>query len=185
MLDLIRKKQKSVIIKVVFWGIIATFIGTIFLVWGKGSDDSGAGASGPVAATVNGAMISSQAYQTYLSNLYDQLQGLYGSNIPEALLKQFNLEEKSLNDLIDRELMRQEAARRDIEVSRQEVVDSIAAIPVITSYSIHYTKLYDAGLAGDPDSRHPAQRPGAVRLVDHRLEPLAYRRENLLRNNFV
>jgi len=129
MLDLIRKKQKSVIIKVVFWGIIATFIGTIFLVWGKGSDDSGAGASGPVAATVNGAMISSQAYQTYLSNLYDQLQGLYGSNIPEALLKQFNLEEKSLNDLIDRELMRQEAERRDIEVSRQEVVDSIAAIP--------------------------------------------------------
>jgi len=129
MLDLIRKKQKSVIIKVVFWGIIATFIGTIFLVWGKGRDGSG-GSGGPVAATVNGAVISDVAYQTYYNNLYDQVKMAYGGGqVPEALLKQFNLEEQSLNTLIERELLRQEAERRDIEVSRQEVIDSIATIP--------------------------------------------------------
>ena len=129
MLDLIRKKQKTMIIKVVFWGIIATFVGTIFLVWGKGSDDTGRGGSGGVAATVNDAVISNQAYQTYYNNRYSQLQSLYGSNIPEALLSQLNLEEQSLNDLIENELLRQEADRRNIKVSQQEVVDSIAAIP--------------------------------------------------------
>jgi peptidyl-prolyl cis-trans isomerase D len=36
MLDLIRKKQKSILVQVVFWTIIAAFVGTIFLVWGKG-----------------------------------------------------------------------------------------------------------------------------------------------------
>ena len=37
MLDLIRKKQRSVLVKIVFWTIIAAFIGTIFLVWERGA----------------------------------------------------------------------------------------------------------------------------------------------------
>ena len=40
MLDLIRKKQKTFIVKVVFWTIITAFIGTIFLVWGKGQEQN-------------------------------------------------------------------------------------------------------------------------------------------------
>jgi len=145
MLDLIRKKQKSMIIKVVFWGIIATFVGTIFLVWGKGSDDSGR-STGPVAATVNGEIISSDVYQAYYSNRYNQLQSLYGSNIPEALLRQFNLEEQSLNDLIDRELLMQEADRRNIAVSSQDVVDSIAAIPYFQENGVFSKDRYIAVL---------------------------------------
>jgi len=145
MLDLIRKKQKSMIIKVVFWGIIATFVGTIFLVWGKGSDDSGRGA-GSVAATVNGTAIPYSTYQIYYDNRISQLQGLYGSNIPEALLKQFNLEEQSLNDLIDRELMMQEAERRDIEVSRNEIIESIKSIPYFQENGVFNKTRYVAVL---------------------------------------
>ena len=60
MLDLIRKKQKSIIIKVVFWAIIATFVGTIFLVWGKGSERDGRDAT--VAVTVDKTRIGFDDY---------------------------------------------------------------------------------------------------------------------------
>ncbi|PLY03049.1 MAG: hypothetical protein C0624_07225 [Desulfuromonas sp.] len=145
MLDLIRKKQKSMIIKVVFWGIIATFVGTIFLVWGKGSDDSGRG-PGAVAASVNGTAIPYSTYQIYYDNRISQIQSLYGSSIPEALLKQFNLEEQSLNELIDRELMMQEAENRDIEVTRSEVIASIEKIPYFQENGVFSKTRYIAVL---------------------------------------
>jgi len=163
MLDLIRKKQKSVIIKVVFWGIIATFIGTIFLVWGKGGDDSGRGA-GAVAASVNGTAIPYSTYQIYYDNRVNQLKSLYGSNIPEALLKQFNLEEQSLNDLIDRELMIQEAERRDIEVTRSEVIDAINAIPYFQENGVFNKTRYVAVLQ--------AQRITAEQFEDEQRQAL-------------
>ena len=37
MLDIMRKQKESIIIKIVFIVIVLSFIGTIFLVWGKGS----------------------------------------------------------------------------------------------------------------------------------------------------
>ncbi|MEI6306679.1 MAG: SurA N-terminal domain-containing protein, partial [Deltaproteobacteria bacterium] len=61
MLDLMRKKKESIIIKVVFVVIVLSFVGTIFLVWGKGSD--GPGRSLGYAAKVDGKRISLEEFQ--------------------------------------------------------------------------------------------------------------------------
>ena len=55
-----------------FWAIIAAFVGTIFLVWGKGSDQGRADPA--VAVTVNGTQISFDDYQTTYDNLYQLYQ---------------------------------------------------------------------------------------------------------------
>lgn len=127
MLDLIRKKQRSVLIKFVFWAIIATFVGTIFLVWGKGSDQ--ASEDPTVAATVNDTRISYSDYQRVLRNLYNLYQQMYRDQFTPAMEQQLGLRRQALDMLIDEALLLEEANRRNIEVSRQELVDSIAKIP--------------------------------------------------------
>jgi peptidyl-prolyl cis-trans isomerase D len=128
MLDLIRKKQKSAIVKLVFWAIIATFVGTIFLVWGKGSD-GGAGGDPTVAATVNKTKISFDDYQSAYSNLYNLYQNIYRDQFTPAMEKQLGLRQQALDSLVDQTLLLQEADRRGLKVGDKELVDAIAAIP--------------------------------------------------------
>jgi peptidyl-prolyl cis-trans isomerase D len=126
MLDLIRKKQKTVIIKVVFWTIIAAFVGTIFLVWGKGSDQGGQSAS--AAVTVNHTRISFDEYQRAYSNLYRLYQNIYRDQFTPALEKQLRLKQQALDSLIDEMLLLQEARAQGLEISKKELVESIAQI---------------------------------------------------------
>ena len=61
MLGVMRKYKQSVIIKIVFGVIVFSFIGTIFLVWGKG--DSGLKGSSGFANKVDKTKISYEEYQ--------------------------------------------------------------------------------------------------------------------------
>lgn len=127
MLDLIRKKQKSIIIKVVFWAIIATFVGTIFLVWGKGSD--GDQQDTTVAVTVNKTRVGFDTFQSTYSNLYRLYQNVYKEQFTPELEKQLRLRQQALDTLIEQTLLIEEAERMDISVTQKELVDAIAAIP--------------------------------------------------------
>ena len=126
MLDLIRKKQKSVLVKVVFWTIIAAFVGTIFLVWGKGSD--GPGGRG-VAAEVNGDPISFKEFRSAYENLRRTYQNVYRDRFNPEMEKQLQLDRQVLEGLISQALLLQEADRLGLKVSKQEVIDAVAVTP--------------------------------------------------------
>ncbi|MBN2644065.1 MAG: SurA N-terminal domain-containing protein [Desulfuromonadaceae bacterium] len=125
MLDLIRKKQKSSIVKVVFWAIIATFIGTIFLVWGKGRDQEH---QMTVAAEVNDEQISFEEFRSTYSNLYNLYRNIYGQAFTPELERNLGLTRQALNILIDQALLVQQASKLGIEVSKDELVQSIAQV---------------------------------------------------------
>lgn len=125
MLDLIRRKQKTTIVKVVFWTIIAAFIGTIFLVWGKGTDPQGRQTA---AAEVNGEPISFDDFRSAHSNLYNLYRSLYGQAFTPELERQLGLTRQAINMLIDQALLRQHAGTLGVRVSRDELVASIAEI---------------------------------------------------------
>jgi peptidyl-prolyl cis-trans isomerase D len=127
MLDLIRKKQKTTIIKFVFWAIIATFVGTIFLVWGRGSNRSGGDPNQAVA--VNGDSISFGEYQTVYRNLTQLYQNIYRERFTPELQKQLHLPQQALDQLVDQALLLQEADQRGIKIGKDELVKSIAEIP--------------------------------------------------------
>ena len=126
MLDLIRKKQKTTLVQVVFWVIIATFIGTIFLVWGKGNDQS---QDVSVAAQVNGTDISFDEFKSTYSQMYNFYKKIYGQNFTPELEKQIGLSLQSIQSLIDQTLLLQEADRMKLRVSEQDMVQAIAAVP--------------------------------------------------------
>lgn len=125
MLEIIRKKQKSFFVQIIFWVIIATFVGTIFLVWGKGGDTT---SDEDFAAKINGSTISLSEYQRAYENIYRMYQNLYGEAFTPAIEKNLNLRKQALDSLIDQTLLQQEAERLKLEVGKQEIIDAIAKI---------------------------------------------------------
>jgi peptidyl-prolyl cis-trans isomerase D len=140
MLDLIRKKQKSMALKFVFWAIIATFVFTGFMLYGD--DEQRRGPTGGVAATVNKTKIGFDEYQTAYSNLYSLYQNIYREQFTPALEKQLRLRQQALDALIEQSLLLEEADRLGIKVSQKELVDSIAKVPVFQENGTFNRELY-------------------------------------------
>jgi len=127
MLDFVRNKQKSIIIKIAFAIIILSFvIGYAMLSspGGPAGEDQSA-----EAAIVNGKAIAFNDFQTTYSNLYQVYQNIYQDQFTPALEKQLKLAEKTLDSLIDQVLLQDEAERQQIEISGKELVDAIANVP--------------------------------------------------------
>ncbi len=127
MLDLIRKKQQTTLIKLVFWLIIATFIGTIFLVWGKGSDRETDNKA--AAITINNMDVSAAEYKSSYDNLYRFYQSVYGKSFNAEMEKLLNLNQTAYDQIVRQVLLIQEGERIGVSVDRQEVVEAIAKIP--------------------------------------------------------
>jgi peptidyl-prolyl cis-trans isomerase D len=126
MLDFVRNKQKSIIIKLAFAIIILSFvIGYAMLSAPGGPETEDASAE---AAIVNGKSIAYSDFQTAYSNLYQLYQNIYQDQFTPALEKELKLFEKAINGLVDQTLMQEEAERLQIKVSQKELVDAIAQV---------------------------------------------------------
>ena len=126
MLDFVRNKQKSIIIKLAFAIIILSFvIGYAML-----SAPGGPGGESPTAeaAVINGKSIAYEDFQSAYSNLYQIYQNIYQDQFTPALEKELKLAEKAINGLIDQALMQDEAERLQLVVTHQELIDAIAKV---------------------------------------------------------
>jgi peptidyl-prolyl cis-trans isomerase D len=121
-----RKYKQSIIIKLVFGIIVFSFIGTIFLVWGRG--DKGVSSSG-VAAKVNGSKITMEQYQKNYYRLRSMYEQLYGRSLTPDLEKQFGLKKQAIDTLVNNVLIAEEAKRMGIKVTKDEIATAIAAVP--------------------------------------------------------
>jgi peptidyl-prolyl cis-trans isomerase D len=128
MLSIMRKQKESIIIKIVFVIIVLSFVGTIFLVWGKGSDGMGGG--GGHAAKVNGTRISLEEYQSAYQRVRSMYQQIYGQSIPPEMEKMLGLKKVALDGLVDNLLAMKEAKALGIKVSKDDVAASIEAMPM-------------------------------------------------------
>ncbi|KIH76835.1 peptidyl-prolyl cis-trans isomerase D [Geoalkalibacter ferrihydriticus] len=126
MLDIIRRKQKTLLVKIVFWVIIAAFIGTIFLVWGRGSDNPQDPAA--TALIINGEKLPLEAVQRSYNNLYNLYQSLYRDQFTPEMERSLGLRRMAADRLVEQTLLAQEAERRGLKVSRDELIASIAEI---------------------------------------------------------
>ncbi len=125
MLDIVRSKQKSFLIKIAFVVIILSFvIGYTML---TAPTDQRSDRAGDVAARVNGDAISFAAYQNVYSNLYSLYQSIYQGAFDANLERQLNLPRQAMQQLIEEQLLVQLAENLNLSVTNQELVNSIAA----------------------------------------------------------
>lgn len=144
MLGIMRKYKQSILIKIVFCVIVFSFIGTIFLVWGRGDK----GSSGDFAAKVNGTKISLEEYQKNYYRMKGIYEQIYGRSMTPEMEKQLGIKKMALDSLIDNALIRKEAKRMGIDVNRDEISAEIAKMPAFQKDGVfnfdQYTQMLKA-----------------------------------------
>jgi peptidyl-prolyl cis-trans isomerase D len=127
MLDVLRSNAKSMFTWVIVGGIAVVFA----INFGPGSLSKGGfrGASAPYAAKVNGKTIPA----TEWARQYQQLYGMYrqqgGEAFTQELAAQLGLPKQAMEMLVDHELVVQEAKRRGLVVTAQELTTVVQAMP--------------------------------------------------------
>ncbi len=136
MLKKIRQNMRT--FSIPLWIVAASFVGTIFLVWGRGSVT---GPSGSEVATVNGKGIGLVSFNREYSNIVSRLRSQYGENFrkffPEEQIKM-----EALRRLIIRTLLLEEAEREGLKVSDWAVAREIESMPVFQENGTFSVELY-------------------------------------------
>jgi peptidyl-prolyl cis-trans isomerase D len=126
MLDTLRANSRSVLTYVLFGIIIVVFV----VSFGPGSQGCGAGAGGAGAswaAKVNGDEVSPQDFEQQ----YAQLARIYASQTAGDTtgLLSLRIRQMAMEQVVERELVEQEAKRQGIAVSDEDVSAAVKAIP--------------------------------------------------------
>ncbi len=136
MLSKIRKNLRA--FSLPLWIVAASFVGTIFLVWGRGSV---LGPSGTEVATVNGEGISLVEFNREYSNITNELRTKFGENY-RKFIKDDEVKQAALRRLIVRKLLLQTAKEEGIQVSDWAVARAIEEIPAFQDNGTFSVKLY-------------------------------------------
>jgi len=127
MLDVLRSNAKSALTWIIVIGIVVVFA----INFGPGSLSKG-GCSGPAqhyAAKVNGKTIPSSDWERQYRQLYALFRQQAGEAFSRDLADQLGLPAQAMDQIVDRELVVQEARRRGIVVSSDELSKAVHAIP--------------------------------------------------------
>jgi peptidyl-prolyl cis-trans isomerase D len=147
MLGIMRKYKESIVIKIVFVVIVLSFIGTIFLVWGKGSD--GVKGSSGYAAKVDSTKIGLEDFQQSYYRLRGIYEQIYQKSLPPEVEKQLGIKKMALDNLIESVLVRKAAKKMGISVSKDEVSAAIEAVPAFQKNGAFDFQQYQQTLKGN------------------------------------
>ncbi|MFQ5847116.1 MAG: SurA N-terminal domain-containing protein [Candidatus Methylomirabilales bacterium] len=164
MLRSMRNNLKS--LSITLWLVIASFIATIFLVWGMQSAGPGSSRSPAVAATVNGDHIPWLEFQRAYQQQREALRRAYGDQWKEDLVRELDLRHRVLDGLITDMLLVQEAERVGLTVSREELAAAVMDNPLFAQEGTfspqRYRRLLEANRL-TPEQYEAAIREGLLR----------------------
>ncbi len=120
-MTMMRSHSKSILIK-----IIIGLIGVVFVFWGIYSIRDRPGSK---IAYVNGDLISGLEYHAAYRDMLLALQRQYKDYWNEDLIEMFQLKQKTLESLIGKRLISQEAGRLGLQITDDEIADAIFTYP--------------------------------------------------------
>jgi peptidyl-prolyl cis-trans isomerase D len=120
--------------------VIGAFLGTIGLIWGAG------GFSGlqkeNMAARVNNRIISLATYRQELQNKINFYRNVYGDRFSNNMIKNFRLEGKTLQELLQKEVLLEWAKSLGFQVTDDEVRKRIFSYAMFQQDGIFNANLY-------------------------------------------
>jgi peptidyl-prolyl cis-trans isomerase D len=159
MLDILRANTKSAFTWLIVVGIVVVFA----INFGPGSLSKG-GCSGPGAthaAVVNGKVIPASDWERQYRQLYQLVRQQAGDAFTRDLADQLGLPAQAMDQVVDRELVVQEAKRRGLVVTRQELTRAVHAMPSFQENGAFSFDLYQESaraLYGSPAKLEAALR---------------------------
>ncbi len=118
-------------LKFVLWGVVVVFVLLVFVDWGSGRPGGG---RVEAAVKIGDREIGEQDFVDQVRNLQELYQRQLGDNW-DQFKDQVNLGEQAVQQLIERELMLDEAKDAGLVVSGAEVRKQILSLPVFTDES--------------------------------------------------
>ena len=130
MLDILRANTKSAFTWLIVVGIVVVFAinfgpGSL----SKGSEGGCSGGSAAYAARVNGKTIPASEWDRQYRQLYTLFRQQAGDAFTRELADQLGLPAQAMDQIIDRELVVQEARRRGLTIGKAELTRAVHAIP--------------------------------------------------------
>ena len=164
MLDLLRKKAQSPLIQ----GTILIIV-LVFVFWGVGS---GINDNLNTVATVNDEAIPYEAFRKAYDQLATQYRDQFGGSLPKGLLESLDLNGQTLEQLIQRTLLRQGAREMGVMVSDLEVQQAVEKMEAFRTNGIFNVEQYKNIISSSgmtptsfEDSRAIFQRSSTLRRI--------------------
>jgi len=140
MLSYMRENAGSWIIKVLFTIIVIVFVFFYgFSALRKPNKDA-------TIAKVGNSKITMSHYQTAYKNTIEMYRSLYKNQFNEEMMEKLGLKQKVLEDLISREILLQEAERRTIRVTEDEIKSAIMSMPMFQQDGSFSEAMYQRAL---------------------------------------
>ncbi|ACN14972.1 PpiD1 [Desulforapulum autotrophicum HRM2] len=139
MLKLMRENTGSWIIKILLGLIVLVFV---FL--GMGSIGA---KRGNEVAMINDQPITLNEYQRSYQNIIEQMRQRFGDNLNDEILQMLQVKKQALDRLIDERLISGEADRLKVEVSNQELANSLLDIPAFRKNGVFDLATYKVVLS--------------------------------------
>lgn len=117
MLKYMREHAGSWVIKVLLGAIVL-----VFIFWGVGSFRTPTGVK---AAVVNGDLITAEEFQHTYNNMIEQYRQRFRGSFTDDMIKSMGLKKQVMDMLIEEKLLIQEAAKLNLRVSKEELIDTI------------------------------------------------------------
>lgn len=121
MLGLMRRHSRSLFIKLIYVGLILSFV-----IWGVGSYSS---RDNLIAVKVNGEGITIQAYQRSFDDLVNYYKETLKDNFNDDMIAAMNLKKMAMDRLIDRALLLEDADSLNLKASKEEIQARIQSYP--------------------------------------------------------
>ena len=135
MLKLMRDYASSWLIKFILGAIVI-----VFVFWGVGSFTSKRASR---VALVNGDMITMQEYNNAYDQMIENLKQQFGNNLDDKMLEMLNVKQRTVDQLIEKRLIIQQAAELDFRVSDEDLADFIRNMKVFQSEGRFDNRLYN------------------------------------------
>lgn len=135
MLQFVRDNASGWFVKLILWGIVFAFVGTIFLVWGYG-DEYGE----RPAAQIGSSVVTNAQVDRRFDQLIQQMNQA-GTSVPDDYMTRQQMRKEVLRDIIIEELQYIAAIEAGFNVSDEELKDRLLSNP-----NFQVTGLFDKDL---------------------------------------
>ncbi|HPR63249.1 MAG TPA: SurA N-terminal domain-containing protein [Thermoanaerobaculia bacterium] len=109
--------------------VILAFIVLIFASWGSGGRLGGSELSGDVVLQVGSTSVTAQEFYKIYQRQVDLYRQIYRDNFNPEMLRSMNVAGQVINQIVEREILANQAVKAGIQISNDDVFEEIMTIP--------------------------------------------------------
>ncbi|MBW2174606.1 MAG: SurA N-terminal domain-containing protein, partial [Deltaproteobacteria bacterium] len=161
-----RKHAQSWLIKLALGAIVI-----VFVFWGVGSYRA---QKGNRIALVNGEPIVLEAFRSVYDQMLQTYRRQFGDALDAKLIQNLNLRKQALDQLIDRQLLLQEATRLNFRVTNEELLRTIQEVPAFQRHGHFHPRQYELVLNSNRMTPEMYEESKRYELLVERLQSFIF-----------